>query len=56
MRKYAFKNAPNANIFLIGDSGEAIKKAQEISAPEDLICVTGSLYLIGEVKSSRDWQ
>jgi dihydrofolate synthase/folylpolyglutamate synthase len=51
LSELASKNAPNANIFSIDDSGEAIKKAREISAPEDLICVTGSLYLIGEVKS-----
>ena len=56
LSEFASKNAPKTNIFSIDDSVEAIKKAREISAPEDLICVTGSLYLIGEVKASRSWQ
>jgi len=30
---------------------QALKMAKEMARPEDLICVTGSLYLVGEVKS-----
>jgi folylpolyglutamate synthase/dihydropteroate synthase len=29
---------------------EAIKIAKEVSGQENLICVTGSLYLVGEAK------
>ena len=30
------------------DPGEAIKKAQSIASKDDLICITGSMYLAGE--------
>lgn len=33
--------------------GEALRLADEQTSPEGLICVTGSLYLIGEVKRVR---
>ena len=44
---------PAEKVFLGETVSEAIKKAREISAPENLICVTGSLYLIGEAKKTE---
>lgn len=38
------------NIYLIGDVAEAIKTARQISVTDGIILVTGSLYLVGEVK------
>ncbi len=34
------------------DSGEAVRFALEVSSESDLICITGSLYLVGEVKKT----
>ncbi|MDF0645907.1 MAG: bifunctional folylpolyglutamate synthase/dihydrofolate synthase [Nitrospira sp.] len=34
------------------DAGEALALARQLAAPQDVICVTGSLMLIGEVKAS----
>jgi dihydrofolate synthase/folylpolyglutamate synthase len=30
---------------------EALQRAREVTPPDGLICVTGSLYLIGEIKA-----
>ena len=34
---------------LLADSWEAVCRAKDISNPADVICVTGSLFLVGEV-------
>ena len=39
-----------SNVFTIDNVGQAVAKALEISATGDLIVVTGSLYLVGEVR------
>ncbi|MGH9931035.1 MAG: bifunctional folylpolyglutamate synthase/dihydrofolate synthase [Pyrinomonadaceae bacterium] len=31
---------------------DALKKAREVTAPDDVICVTGSLYLVGEASTA----
>jgi dihydrofolate synthase/folylpolyglutamate synthase len=41
---------PQEKVFLAENVGEALKIAREISSETDLICVTGSLYLIGEAQ------
>lgn len=51
LREVVPNSFPQVKIFITETVSEAIKKAREISAPEDLICVTGSLYLVGEAKS-----
>ena len=51
LRDFVPQNFPAENVFVAESVSEAIKKAREITAPEDLICVTGSLYLVGEAKS-----
>ncbi len=41
------------------ESGRALDRAFQMAGPEDLICVTGSLYLVGEllpVAEERAWQ
>jgi dihydrofolate synthase/folylpolyglutamate synthase len=37
-------------IISLAEVSQALKKAEELSAKEDLICVAGSLYLIGAVR------
>ena len=37
-------------IEVVNNPGEALKKALSVADENDLICVTGSLYLIGETK------
>jgi len=34
----------------VEDSGEALQRALSLAEEDDLICVTGSLYLVGEIK------
>lgn len=36
--------------YVIPDVASAIEKARELAGPEDMICITGSLYFAGEVK------
>jgi dihydrofolate synthase/folylpolyglutamate synthase len=36
----------------VGNSCEALKRAFSMADPDDLICVTGSLYLVGEIKQA----
>ena len=49
--KLVSEDFPPDKVFLTATVAEAIKKARELTAPENLVCVTGSLYLIGEAKS-----
>jgi dihydrofolate synthase/folylpolyglutamate synthase len=42
---------PAEKVFVTETVSEAIKKARRISALKDTICITGSLYLVGEAKS-----
>jgi dihydrofolate synthase/folylpolyglutamate synthase len=39
-------------IEVVGKSCEALKRALSMADPDDLICVTGSLYLVGEIKQA----
>ncbi|HSK70926.1 MAG TPA: cyanophycin synthetase [Pyrinomonadaceae bacterium] len=39
-----------SKVFLAENVKEALEKAQEISSDKELICVTGSLYLVGEAQ------
>lgn len=40
-----------ANVFVTHSVNEALTKANEVTSPPGLICITGSLYLLGEVKA-----
>lgn len=40
------------SIYVISDSEEAVRKAIQQSHKDDLILVTGSLYLVGEIRST----
>ncbi|MDD2554674.1 MAG: bifunctional folylpolyglutamate synthase/dihydrofolate synthase [Desulfotomaculaceae bacterium] len=39
-----------ADISLVEDVGEALQKARARAGPEDLLCVTGSIYLVAEAR------
>ncbi len=39
------------DIFAEHSARQALRKAKEVTPPDGLICVTGSLYLIGEIKA-----
>ncbi|HUH65366.1 MAG TPA: cyanophycin synthetase, partial [Syntrophales bacterium] len=39
-------------IEVVRDSRKAVERALAVAGPDDLICVTGSLYLVGEIKRS----
>jgi dihydrofolate synthase/folylpolyglutamate synthase len=52
LRRLAEKYAPEASTEMIDESDTAIEHAISSSAPNTVICVTGSLYLVGEV---REW-
>ena len=36
--------------YVISDPASAIEEARHLAGPDDLICITGSLYFAGEVK------
>jgi dihydrofolate synthase/folylpolyglutamate synthase len=46
----SFARLYNDDVQVARDSREAVLRALDSSADDDLICVTGSLYLIGEIK------
>ena len=41
---------PKKKILWIEDTVTAVKKALELAAPDDIICVTGSLFTVGEAR------
>lgn len=50
LMRFLPENFDKRNVFEVETVGDALKKAFEISAVENLICVTGSLYLVGEAQ------
>ncbi len=44
-------NQPEAVTHRVPLPADALARARRLAAPEDLICVTGSLMLVGEVKA-----
>ncbi len=42
------------HVYVELSSSEALKKAKEITPRDGLVCVTGSLYLVGEVKAALE--
>ena len=45
------KHNPVCKVYSTKNVREAISKAKEISKPDDLICITGSLYTVGEARA-----
>jgi len=37
----------------VPDPAQALARARELASPEDVIFITGSLYLVGELR--REW-
>ena len=50
MKAFVPDGFDSANVFATTDVPEAVEKAQEVSSESDVILVTGSLYLVGEVR------
>jgi dihydrofolate synthase/folylpolyglutamate synthase len=40
----------NKRILVVEDPGEALRKALSQAGKEDLVCVAGSLFLVGAIK------
>ena len=51
LRELAIKHFSDRNVFVTQSAGDALVKAKEITPAGDLICVAGSLYLVGEIKA-----
>jgi dihydrofolate synthase/folylpolyglutamate synthase len=51
LRKEVLNYLPANRVRIADDVEEALNKALEIANPDDLVCVTGSLYTVGEAKS-----
>lgn len=45
----------NKNSFIETDPVKALKRAKEAAEKNGLVCVTGSLYLVGDVKKRGSW-
>jgi dihydrofolate synthase/folylpolyglutamate synthase len=43
-----------SDAMVIGDVPAAVAHAVTTSSAEDIICITGSLYLVGEVKAALE--
>ena len=43
-----------SDITIIPDVGKAVRQAVEAAAPEDVVCVAGSLYVVGEAKEALE--
>jgi dihydrofolate synthase/folylpolyglutamate synthase len=37
-------------VYTLEDVGEALNKAFALAGPDDLVCVTGSLYMVAEAR------
>jgi len=42
----------HGHIEVVDDSAEALARARSLAGADDLVCVTGSLYLVGEIKNT----
>jgi dihydrofolate synthase/folylpolyglutamate synthase len=51
LRNFAVNTVATQKIISTQLVTEALQRAREVTPPEGLICVTGSLYLIGEIKA-----
>ncbi len=40
------------HVEIVEDSGRALDRARSLAGHDDLVCVTGSLYLVGEIKKA----
>jgi dihydrofolate synthase/folylpolyglutamate synthase len=54
LHRIALKYLTSDRVFAVNNVDEALNKALEIAGVDDLILVTGSLYLIGEVQKRRN--
>jgi dihydrofolate synthase/folylpolyglutamate synthase len=54
LQQLAEKFCPMKQVCVEFSANEALQKAKEITPPEGLICVTGSLYLVGEIKAAME--
>lgn len=45
---------PADAVFIVESGRDALEKAREITRKDGVICVTGSLYLVGEIKAAMD--
>jgi folylpolyglutamate synthase/dihydropteroate synthase len=50
LMKFLPSNFAKASIYRTETVEKALETAKEISAVDDLICITGSLYLVGEAQ------
>ena len=53
VEQFARDHLADNQIYFATSVKKALAKAKEITPPEGLICVTGSLYLVGEVKADQ---
>lgn len=52
LRREVMNYLPSSKVKMENGVGEALMRALEVAATDDLICVTGSLYTVGEAKSA----
>ncbi len=50
LRREVMNYLPSGKVRMENGAGEALMRALEVASTDDLICVTGSLYTIGEAK------
>jgi dihydrofolate synthase/folylpolyglutamate synthase len=43
----------NGRVFVASEPSDALRQARALAAPEDVVFVTGSLYLVGDIR--RHW-
>lgn len=48
--KYVRKSKPDCKVETMFDVKRAVEKAKRVAEPKDLICITGSLYTVGEAR------
>ena len=52
LRELVAREADHDGVLLAPSPAEALRLARELTPPGGLVCVTGSLYLVGEVKAA----
>ena len=43
-----------SDTWIVHDVGEAVKHAVDTASPDDVVCVSGSLYVVGDAKAALE--
>jgi folylpolyglutamate synthase/dihydropteroate synthase len=54
LRELARDFVPSENTYVVPNVNDALLKARSLAGNEGMVCVTGSLYLLGDVSAAAE--